>query len=835
MNSTSNDPVHEVELQFAAAMEAEGLGHHDVVADGEFHSFALPGKRKKSVSYKLTYSDTPEGLVVDHRDGHKLILKWNGEKVEFTDAEREALKSKSAKSKADKKAAQERARKEANDLFYSLRAAPKNHPYLVRKKIKDPTPLRYEASSHSLVVPVFNIKTGEFQTIERISAIPNARKTVPKDTTVVGGCSIPGCLKELDDLNKLRRSDKIVIGEGWVTCYSIRVSTFYKTISARYSNNLIAVAEGLKERYPLNKLIVAGDNGNGSRDAIAAARAVGAKVAFPPEQYKDFNDLFVAEGEKAVEDAINAAVEPPEALPEIEVVVGQHAAMQDTIEAAMIKAKVPVLVRAGNLVQPIATEYTTSNGGKTTLTALRALTTSNLAYIITKHVATFVKYDGRAKRLKPCDPPTNILLGLLERGHWVFPRVSGIITAPTMRPDGTILDQPGFDQATQLWFQPDSNLKMPKIPDKPTRKDALAALNLIKELLIGFPFVAPVDRSVGLAGVISAVTRGAFDLGVWFLLTAHMAGTGKSFWAELISAIITGRRCPVITATSDTQEMEKRLGALLMEAVPIICLDNLSFNLGGDLLCSLTTQSLVKIRILGLSKMPECEFRGSLFANGNNVTVTEDMVRRSIKSNLDAVVENPEKRKFDFDPIERVMADRGKYIAAALTIARAYLISGASAECEPLASFSGWSRFVREPLIWLGEVDPVKSQEQLHDDDPERIAVLTLFDQWSQHLPNVEGYRVSEIIDCAKEQKPLPSNDGWMGRPEFENVRPEFFALLMEKCSSRNNIDAQKLGKWLAKIKGQVHSGRRLITVAQSKGHGNRWTLQTIGNGGLGG
>ena len=262
--------------------------------------------------------------------------------------------------------------------------------------------------------------------------------------------------------------------------------------------------------------------------------------------------------------------------------------------------------------------------------------------------------------MKPCDPPPNILIGLLERGHWAFPRVAGIITAPTMRPDGTILYHLDFDSATQLWYEPDRNLKMPKIPDKPTRKDVLAALNLIKELLIGFPFVAAVDRAVGLAGVISAVTRGAFDLGVWFLLTAHMAGTGKSFWAELISAIITGRRCPVVTATSNREEMEKRLGALLMEAVPIICLDNLSFNLGGDLLCSLTTSSLVKVRILGLSKMPECEFRGSLFANGNNVTVTEDMIRRSIKSNLDAVVENPEKRKFDFDPIERVMADRGK-------------------------------------------------------------------------------------------------------------------------------------------------------------------------------
>jgi hypothetical protein len=35
-----------------------------------------------------------------------------------------------------------------------------------------------------------------------------------------------------------------------------------------------------------------------------------------------------------------------------------------------------------------------------------------------------------------------------------------------------------------------------------------------------------------------------------------------------------------------------------------------------------------------------------------------------------------ELRRFSFDPIERVMANRGAYVAAALTIARAYRESG---------------------------------------------------------------------------------------------------------------------------------------------------------------
>ena len=56
-----------------------------------------------------------------------------------------------------------------------------------------------------------------------------------------------------------------------------------------------------------------------------------------------------------------------------------------------------------------------------------------------------------------------------------------------------------------------------------------------------------------------------------------------------------------------------------------------------------------------------------------------------------------------------VMADRGKYIAACLTICRAYIAAGRPDKLPKLASFGGWSDTVRSALVWLGEADPVKS------------------------------------------------------------------------------------------------------------------------------
>jgi len=119
----------------------------------------------------------------------------------------------------------------------------------------------------------------------------------------------------------------------------------------------------------------------------------------------------------------------------------------------------------------------------------------------------------------------------------------------------------------------------------------------------------------------------------------------------------------------------------------------------------------VRVRILGKSETPECEFRGTVFANGNNITVVGDMTRRTLIRNLDPKVERPELRRFKHDPIRLIMADRGAYVAAALTIARAYWVLGERVKCSPIASYGMWSRVVREPLIWLGLPDPVKSIE----------------------------------------------------------------------------------------------------------------------------
>jgi hypothetical protein len=512
----------------------------------------------------------------------------------------------------------------------------------------------------------------------------------------------------------------------------------------------------------------------------------------------------------------------------IRVIKGEIAKVADRAEAALLAAsnQAPVLVRAGMLVMPIVERLPSTRNRSTSSVLLRPLKPVNIIYLLNKHAAAFERFDERRNGWVTIDPPPAVAQHLLERGEWTFPRVAGVITAPTLRPDGTVLDQPGYDQATQLWYAPDSDLRMPVLAPKPSRADALRSLLLYENLLVNFPFESDVDKSVTLAAAIGTVLRASFDVSPMYLFTAPDMGTGKSYLADVISSIVRGQPCPVITNCASNEEMEKRLGALVLAGVPMVSLDNCSTDIGGDLLCQITERPRVRVRILGKSEAPECDWRGVLFGTGNNVTLLGDMTRRGLVARLDARVERPELRSFNFDPVERVLADRGAYIVAAMTIARAYIAAGRPAKkgVKPLGSYGGWCGMVRDPLIWLGKDDPVQSMEAARQADPVRNALHTLIDVWRDTLQLNVGYAASDLIRIADTQESWDamSNIATWEYPELREL------LVRQGGTPRGFIESRKIGNWIMSVRGQVHDGYRIELVQKSEGHGNRFALVRV-------
>jgi hypothetical protein len=286
---------------------------------------------------------------------------------------------------------------------------------------------------------------------------------------------------------------------------------------------------------------------------------------------------------------------------------------------------------------------------------------------------------------------------------------------------------------------------------------------------------------------------------------------------------------PVISTGASTEELEKRLGPLLMKGQPLVAIDNISGELGGDFLCQAIERHVVDVRILGKSEIVRCEARGTtLFATGNNFTIVGDVCRRVITCNLDAEMEQPEFREFDFDPVDRVLSDRGKYIAAALTICRAYIVAGRPDIVMPrLASFEGWSDTVRSALVWLGRDDPAKSMESAKEEDPERIELMNMQEAWAKSIGVGRGRGVklaAVLFKGAATSRPTEGAD-------LEPTHPDLHAALEDVCfrsiGKHTQPDARILGNWMRRFKMRVVEGRRFACQPNQKG-GSVWWLEEV-------
>jgi hypothetical protein len=335
----------------------------------------------------------------------------------------------------------------------------------------------------------------------------------------------------------------------------------------------------------------------------------------------------------------------------------------------------------------------------------------------------------------------------------------------------------------------------------PSREDAIAALGVIDDIIRGFPFVSDADHSVAISGILTCAARHSMLLALLHALSAPTAGTGKSTLVDIMSIIATGREAGVIAQTESEEEMEKRIGALLLEGRSIVAIDNCTHPLQGNFLCMMLTQRTVNVRILGQSKQTSVDTNVFVAATGNNLAITGDLTRRSIVSRLDAKMERPELREFDFDPVERAKENRPKLVAAALTIMLAFKAAGSPQQATPLGSFEDWSLTVRDALIWLGRADPVETMEYARATDTRLDDLASILALWRAKIGPMERITCRRLIDRSS----LPGNE-------------ELHDALAAVAAQGSAISARRLGIWLADNAKRICNGMWVETCGLESG-----------------
>jgi len=435
-----------------------------------------------------------------------------------------------------------------------------------------------------------------------------------------------------------------------------------------------------------------------------------------------------------------------------------------------------------------------------------------LADMVAHQAVKFQKFDGRMKRLKDIDPPDKLIERIIEAKHWEFFTIVGIINAPTMRKDGSLLTTEGYDPTTQLWFKSSGDVTLPPIPDNPSKEDALRALALLDQLLEEFPFDGDIARSAALAALMTPVLRGALPAAVpLFAVIATQPRSGKTYLVHLIATIATGHT-PVPTAGAEKpEEMEKRIETAALSGRPIMHLNNLPNGMvvESEALAQLSTEGMVFIRKLGRHEEGLCDCRATTaYLNGNNVVIAADLVPRTVMCRLDPQLEQPENRTFRKDPIELVRADRGKYLGAVFTIVRAYKAAG----CPPqehkiVAGFEAWSRLIQQPLIWLGKQDPYGSMDALKALDPKRDELQALLGTLKKYFNADAIFTVADCWKKAEETEFSGQSIRWQHKnQDLREVMTDQYG----------KINQRSFGRKLMRHRDRIRDGWRIEVVTDS-------------------
>jgi len=551
---------------------------------------------------------------------------------------------------------------------------------------------------------------------------------------------------------------------------------------------LVRLKGFLESRKATVKLIYlpAGEHGEkvGLDDYIAREKAAGRNDA-------DIRDSLLALATSELRRPPSEATDRPEIIIE----AGQQPKIVDDAEKVLL-ANAPrrrIFQRGSEIVRVTALDRESERGGlqrPTGTVQLTAVSTLNLLEVFDRLIRWM--RPGGSDGPKPTDCPPKIATTYLARiGDWKLPALVGVVEAPVMRLDGTILSAPGYDNATGLYLygEPD----WPAIPERPTRAQAENALQVLLAPFMEFPFVADEDRSVLLAGILTALQRRLLDFAPLFGFSAPSQRTGKSLCAESISIIATGRKPPAMGVSVKDEELRKAITSALREGHLMINLDNITHPLGSPDLARALTQSLYADRLLGANHVLRLPTNVLWTATGNNLTFGGDMPSRALLCRLDAQMERPEERYFHIKDLPtHLLENRKQLSAAALTILRAYKIADhPRQDVKPWGGFDNWSRDIREPLVWLGLADPCKTRERIIVNDPERDSALSILSAWSEAFGD-RGMLVAELISEAS---------------------PELKEQLMTVAAERNDpakLDARRLGAWCRSVEDRIFGDFRL-------------------------
>lgn len=303
----------------------------------------------------------------------------------------------------------------------------------------------------------------------------------------------------------------------------------------------------------------------------------------------------------------------------------------------------------------------------------------------------------------------------------------GAVDTPFFAADGALVTENGYHAGSQMYL--DSEMVLAGVSPRPTAEEVQEAKRLLVDnVLADFPLggltrpeimaaldgeaIPAVTHAVGLTllpfmrEMIDGPTPG-------WILSKPAPGTGASLLVKLLTTIASGVPAPESTLPSNKEEVPKTLAALLQNDPTHIVFDNINHSVDSGDLASAQTARTYQARVLGKTQTIEVDVRSLFIFTANNVTLSNELLRRSIFIPLDAKVEAPEKRTgfLHEDVFKWVDTRRAELVHACLTLIQNWVAQGMPRSAHSLASFEDWAKVTGGILEAAGFAGFLEGQE----------------------------------------------------------------------------------------------------------------------------
>jgi hypothetical protein len=325
-----------------------------------------------------------------------------------------------------------------------------------------------------------------------------------------------------------------------------------------------------------------------------------------------------------------------------------------------------------------------------------------------------------------------------------FPKITLFCRTPVYTPDWRLASA-GYDPASGYYCA------APRI----TPADGTARIDA---LLKDFCFQTPGDRTNYLAFLLTVLLIpryiGSKPAG---LFNGNQPELGKSMLAQILSILRDGRQTETVTYTSNDEEFEKRLGAVVRNGSTTIIVDNAKATgrcprIESACLERAITDPITSFRLLGYSSTIRTENSLFYIITANTPQVGPDIMKRSVAVRLH-YEGNPTRRQFTIPDVEGYAEEyRVELLGELAGMIERWLVAG-KPEADARIRFNkkGWGRTIGGILAVNGRPDFLSNVEQSADLDDVRREFTVLVGIMADH--GDARWTATELVDLVRQER----------------------------------------------------------------------------------